>query len=187
MWFMHMHQLDTLYQSKGSKISSWVIWGHRGQKCEFLQLKRLNKKTNRFNSFFLLLLLLLLLLLSHNLLLLPHAWSDFDQTWSEWPVGEWLQKLCFVWPQRSCKGHRGQKGHFYGKCISSYMLYWILTKLGQKHQWVSGYKSYALYDLKGHVEVTGVKKVIYFSKCSDWAEISIQWSLWHFKHPKNIL
>ena len=59
-----------------------------------------------FLSFF---LLLLLLLLSHNLLLLPHAWSDFDQTWSEWPVGEWLQKLCFVWPQRSCRGHRGQK------------------------------------------------------------------------------
>ena len=128
-----------------------------------------------------------LLLLSHNLLLLPHAWADFDQTWSEWPVGEWLQKLCFVWPQRSCKGHRGQKGHFYGKCISSYMLYWILTKLGQKHQWVSGYKSYALFDLKGHVEVTGVKKVIYFSKCSDWAEILIQWSLWYSKHPKNIL
>ena len=49
MWFMHMHQLDTLYQSKGSKNSSRVIWGHRGQKCEFLQLKRLNKKTNRFN------------------------------------------------------------------------------------------------------------------------------------------
>ena len=47
------------------------------------------------------------------------------------------------------------------------MLYWILTKLGQKHQWVSAYKSYALFDLKGHVEVTGVKKVIYFSKCSD--------------------
>ena len=79
-------------------------------------------------------LLLLSFFLSHNLLLLPHAWSDFDQTWSEWPVGEWLQKLCFFLPQRSCKGHRGQKGHFYGKCISSYMLYWILTKLGQKHQ-----------------------------------------------------
>ena len=124
--------------------------------------------------------------LSHNLHLLPHAWSDFDQTWSEWPVGEWLQKVCFVWPQRSCKGHRGQKGNFYGKCISSYMLYWILTKFGQKHQWVSGYKSYALFDLKGHVEVTGVKKVIYFSKCSNWAEILIQWSLWHSKHPKNI-
>ena len=59
--------------------------------------------------------LYLVLLLSHNLLLLPHAWSDFDQTWSEWPVGEWLQKLCFVWPQRSCKGHRGQKRSFLRK------------------------------------------------------------------------
>ena len=141
----------------------------------------------RLTYFFLAISFFFFFFLSHNLLLLPHAWSDFDQTWSEWPVGEWLQKLCFVWPQRSCKGHRGQKGHFYGKCISSYMLYWILTKLGQKHQWVSGYKSYALFDLKGHVEVTGVKKVIYFSKCSDWAEILIQWSLWHSKHPKNIL
>ena len=129
----------------------------------------------------------LVLLSSHNLLLLPHASCDFDQTWSEWPVGEWLQKLSTVWPQRSCRGHRGQKGHFYGKCYSSYMLNWILTKFGQKHQWVSGYKSYQQFDLKGHVEVTGVKKVIYFSKCSDWAEILIQWSLWHSKHPKNIL
>ena len=126
------------------------------------------------------------LLSSHNLLL-PHASCDFDQTWSEWPVGEWLQKLSTVWPQRSCRGHRGQKGHFYGKCYSYYMLNWILTKFGQKHQWVSGYKSYQQFDLKGHVEVTGVKKVIYFSKCSDWAEILIQWSLWHSKHPKNIL
>ena len=42
------------------------------------------------------------------------------------------------------------------------MLYWILKKLGQKHQWMSGYKSYQQFDLKGHVEVTGVKKVIYF-------------------------
>ena len=33
-------------------------------------------------------------------------------------------------------------------------------KLGQKHQWVSVYKSYQQFDLKGHVEVTGVKKVI---------------------------
>ena len=49
---------------------------------------------------------------SHNLLLLPHALLDFDQTWSEWPVGEWLQKLSTVWPQRSCRGHRGQKGNF---------------------------------------------------------------------------
>ena len=42
------------------------------------------------------------------------------------------------------------------------MLYWILKKLGQKHQWISGYKSYQQFDLKGHVEVTGVKKVTNF-------------------------
>ena len=41
------------------------------------------------------------------------------------------------------------------------MLYRILTKLGQNDQWVSGYKSYQQFDLKGHVGVTGVKKVIF--------------------------
>ena len=39
------------------------------------------------------------------------------------------------------------------------MLDWISTKLGQNDQWVSGYKSYQQFDLKGHVGVTGVKKV----------------------------
>ena len=58
------------------------------------------------------------LLSSHNLHLLPHAWSDFDQTWSEWPVGKWLQKLCFVWPRRSCRGHRGQKCHFFTENVT---------------------------------------------------------------------
>ena len=44
--------------------------------------------------------------------LLLHALLDFDETWSETSVGKWLQKLSTVWPQRSCRGHRGQKGHF---------------------------------------------------------------------------
>ena len=39
------------------------------------------------------------------------------------------------------------------------MINWISTKLGQNDQWVSGYKSYQQFDLKGHVGVTGVKKV----------------------------
>ena len=41
------------------------------------------------------------------------------------------------------------------------MLDRISTKLGQNDQWVSGYKSYQQFDLKGHVGVTGVKKVIF--------------------------
>ena len=44
-------------------------------------------------------------------------------------------------------------------CFFSRMLNWISTKLGQNDQWVSGYKSYQQFDLKGHVGVTGVKKV----------------------------
>ena len=102
----------------------------------------------------------LLLTICFFLLLLPHALSDFDQTWSEWPLGESLQKLSTVWPQRSCRGHRGQKGHFKEKCYSSYMVHRILTKLGQNNQQASGYKSYQQFDPKGHVGVTGVKKVI---------------------------
>ena len=38
------------------------------------------------------------------------------------------------------------------------MLDRILTKLGQNDQWVSGYKSYQQFDLKGHVGVTGSKR-----------------------------
>ena len=109
----------------------------------------------RMSSFF-----FLLLTISFFLLLLPHALSDFDQTWSEWPLGESLQKLSTVWPQRSCRGHRGQKGHFKEKCYSSYMVHRILTKLGQNNQQASGYKSYQQFDPTGHVGVTGVKKVI---------------------------
>ena len=41
------------------------------------------------------------------------------------------------------------------------MLDRISTKLGQNDQWVTNYKSYQQFDLKGHVGVTGVKKVIF--------------------------
>ena len=46
------------------------------------------------------------------------------------------------------------------------MLHPILTELGQNNQWVSGYKSYQQFDLKGHVGVTGVKKVIFTENAS---------------------
>ena len=50
-------------------------------------------------------------------------------------------------------------------CIFFHMLDRISTKLGQNDQLVSGYKSYALFDLKGHVGVTGVKNVIFYRNC----------------------
>ena len=45
-------------------------------------------------------------------------------------------------------------------CFFFHMLDQISIKLGQNDQWVSGYKSYQQFDLKGHVGVTGVKNVI---------------------------
>ena len=51
-------------------------------------------------------------------------------------------------------------------CFFFHMLDRISTKLGQNDQWVSGYKSYALFDLKGHVRVTGVKKIIFTENAS---------------------
>ena len=45
-------------------------------------------------------------------------------------------------------------------CFFFHMLYPISTKLGQNDYWVSHYKSYQQFDLKGHVRVTEVKKVI---------------------------
>ena len=45
-------------------------------------------------------------------------------------------------------------------CFFFHMLYPISTKLGQNDRWVSRYKSYQQFDLKGHVRVTEVKKVI---------------------------
>ena len=111
--------------------------------------------------------------ISDNLLLLPHSWSDFDQTWSEVCMGEPLKKLYSVWPQRLCRGHRGQKGHFHHNSSFFLTIYYsfdilgpISTKLGQKYVWVNRYKSYTRFDLKGHVGVTGVKKVIFTRKVS---------------------
>ena len=44
-------------------------------------------------------------------------------------------------------------------CFFSHMLTRISTKLGHNDQWASGYKIYQQFDLKGHVGVTGVKKI----------------------------
>ena len=45
-----------------------------------------------------------------KMLLLLHVLLDFYDTWSEWPVNKWLQNVSTVWPQRSCRDHRGQEG-----------------------------------------------------------------------------
>ena len=48
--------------------------------------------------------------------------SDFDQTWSQWPVPWPLLRHKRWWGQGSLWGHWGQKGHFHQKGIKSFRL-----------------------------------------------------------------
>ena len=51
--------------------------------------------------------------------------SDFDQTWSQWPVPWPLLRHKRWWGQGSLWGHWGQKGHFHQKGIKSFRLHSI--------------------------------------------------------------
>ena len=55
--------------------------------------------------------------------------SDFNQTWSKWPVPWPLLRHRQWWGQRSRWGHWGQKGHFHQKGIKSYRILSIDTGL----------------------------------------------------------
>ena len=57
--------------------------------------------------------------------------------------------------------YRSSSSFFLTICFFCHMLNAISTKLGQNDQWVSSYKSYQQFDLKGHAGVAGVKKVNY--------------------------
>ena len=145
MWFLHRRLACVLF-----------LLNYTGPACIlfftgsfFLSFFKLGGSPNLFLSLRFLLSSFFFFLSSHNLLLLPHALSDFDQTWSEWPVSDQLQKLSTVWPQRSCRGHRGQKGHFYGKCYSSYTLHSRGTWLMHINNLDILYKNYHLTDQSG--------------------------------------
>ena len=43
---------------------------------------------------------------------LSHVLIDFNQTWSQEPLTLPQPVIQPAWGQRSCRGHRGQKGHF---------------------------------------------------------------------------
>ena len=45
-------------------------------------------------------------------LYLSHVLIDFNQTWSQEPLTLPQPVIQPAWGQRSCRGHRGQKGHF---------------------------------------------------------------------------
>ena len=59
--------------------------------------------------------------------------SDFDQTWSKWPVAWPLLTHKRWWGQGSLWGHWGQKGHFHQKGIKSFRIRSIDTWLMHMH------------------------------------------------------
>ena len=73
-------------------------------------------------------------------------------------MGYWLQKLSTVWPQRSCRGHWGQKGQKLKNATSSYRLQGMVTWLMDMHQLDPLYKSYHFKNSPGSFGVTGVKR-----------------------------
>ena len=96
-------------------------------------------------------LLLLHLLLSDNLLLLPHSWSDFDQTWSVACIGEWLQKS---YTDRG-SGSPGTSGVKNVKQCSR------TTKLGQKNRWSKLNMMVTFIEVKGHQRSSVVNYVLW--------------------------
>ena len=110
------------------------------------------------------------------LLLLQNTWCYLYVTQCIYVA----HKYALTWDSIAFNGSRSTSDHFLRQgtpsvmanvsssffflltiCFFFHMLHAILTKLGQNDQWVSGYKSYQQFDLKGHVGVTGVKKVIF--------------------------
>ena len=96
--------------------------------------------------------------------------SDFDQTWSKWPVPWPLLRLRQWWSQRSWWGHWGQKGHFHQKGIKSYRILSIDAWLMYMHKLDPLYKSYGPKNSSGVIWGHGGQKVIFAKKASSPSE-----------------
>ena len=84
--------------------------------------------------------------------------SDFDQTWSQWPVCWPLLRQKQWWGQRSGWGHWGQKGHFHQKGIKSFKILSIDAWLMHMHKLDLLYKSYGPKNSSGVIWGHGVKR-----------------------------
>ena len=125
----HIHQLDTLYKSYGSRISSGVIWGHRGQKVIFT--KNAISPTDY----------------------MPWSWNSYifiSYIPSTKVMGLEIQSGSF--------GVTGSKGHFYQKCYFSFRLHGMVIGLMHIHQLDTLYKVMGLEFHPGSFGVTGVKR-----------------------------
>ena len=96
--------------------------------------------------------------------------SDFDQTWSKWPVAWPLLRHGQWWDQMSRWGHWGQKGHFHQKGIKSFRILSIDAWLMHTHKLDPLYKSYGPKNSLGVIWGHRGQKFIFTKKASSPSE-----------------
>ena len=153
IWLIHGHQLETLHLFHGSNVNLGSALGHPGR------VRRLWRQQ-----------ILVLLSFWQHVFFTYFPISDFDQTWSQWPVPWPLLRHGQWWGQRSRWGHWGQKGHFHQKGIKSFRILSIDAWLMHMHKLDPLYKSYGPKESSGVIWGHGGQKFIFTKKASSPSE-----------------
>ena len=100
----------------------------------------------------------------HYLMFLQSAWTNFDETWSQWPM---TKRADVQWPLTRSKviqGQRGQKSIFSPKRIKSTRFHGMFTILIHMIAYNALYKSYRIKNSSGVIWGHRGQKVIRIQK-----------------------
>ena len=100
----------------------------------------------------------------HYLMFLQSAWTNFDETWSQWPI---TKRADVQWPLTRSKviqGQRGQKSIFSPKRIKSTRFHGMFTILIHMIAYNALYKSYRIKNSSGVIWGHRGQKVIRIQK-----------------------
>ena len=100
----------------------------------------------------------------HYLMFLQSAWTNFDETWSQWPM---TKRADVQWPLTRSKviqGQRGQKSIFSPKCIKSTRFHGMFTILIHMIAYDALYKSYLIKNSSGVIWGHRGQKIIRIQK-----------------------
>ena len=100
----------------------------------------------------------------HYLMFLQSAWTNFDETWSQWPM---TKRADVQWPliwSKVIQGQRGQKSSFSPKRIKSTRFHGMFTILIHMIAYNALYKSYRIKNSSGVIWGHRGQKVIRIQK-----------------------
>ena len=149
---IHVHQLETLYLCYGVKGQPGVIWGHRGQKVIFTK----NATSTDYMAW-----LCNSCIYIHKLETL-YSIHGVKVNFGSLPPAN-IMRLCpDLFPDLvSSSSSSSSSSVNTSKSYISDMTWPILTRLGHKYRLTIPFMSHDQIRVKGHVGVTGVKKVIF--------------------------